>query len=126
MKKELNKKKQYGFPDEAEIERVIKRVTQPGYRRINIGLRPDASEIDKAKYNICQSISKYKRINKLTPNELAKKIGLNKEKTEDILFGRIGGFNLDELASYTEKLNGHLELKVNINYDGEKAPARAN
>lgn len=125
MKKETKEKK-YSFPDEAEIERVIKRVTQPNYRRINIGLRPDANELDKAKYNICQSISKYKRINKLTPSKLAKKIGINEEKTEDILFGRINSFNLDELAHYTEKLNGHLELKININYDGEKASARAN
>lgn len=125
MKKETKKEK-YGFPDEAEIERVIKRVTQPNYRRINIGLRPDANELDKAKYNICQSISKYKRINKLTPSKLAKKIGINEEKTEDILFGRINSFNLDELAHYTEKLNGHLELKININYDGEKASARTN
>ena len=125
MKKETKKKK-YSFPDEAEIERVIKRVMQPNYRRINIGLRPDANELDKAKYNICQSISKYKRINKLTPSKLAKKIGINEEKTEDILFGRINSFNLDELAHYTEKLNGHLELKININYDGEKASARTN
>ena len=125
MTKEIKKKK-YGFPDEAEIERVIKRVTQPDYQRINVGLRPNASELDKAKYDICQSISKYKRINKLTPNKLAQKIGINEKKTEDILFGRINDFNLDELAHYTEKLNGHLELKININYDGEKATARAN
>jgi len=37
MKKELNQK-QYGFPDEAEIEKVIKRFADPNYRRINQGL----------------------------------------------------------------------------------------
>jgi hypothetical protein len=122
-KKELNNKKQYGFPDEAEIERVIKRVRQPGYRRINIGLRPDASELDKAKYNICQSISRYKRINNLSEEELGQKIKISPEKLDDILFGRITEFNLEELVSYTEKLNGHMEVK--INYDGKEASPRA-
>ena len=83
---------------------------------------PNASELDKAKYDICQSISRYKRINKLTPAKLAQKIGINQTKTDDILFGRINELDLSELITYTEKLNGHLQVKVN--YDGEKAPAR--
>ena len=112
----------FSFPPETEMQRVLKRFADPNYDRVNIGLMPNASELDEAKYSICQSISRYKRINKLTPNELAKKARISKEKTDDILFGRIGNFNLDELVSYTEKLKGHLEVK--INYDGEKAYAR--
>ena len=73
MKKELNKK-QYGFPDEAEIEKVIKRITQPGYRRINKGLFPNASEQDKVKHNLCQSILSYQQNNNISVKELAKKI----------------------------------------------------
>ena len=84
---------------------------------------PNTSELDKAKYNICQSILHYKRVNKLTPSELAKKIKISKDKTDDILFGRISNFNFEELAAFTEKLKGHLEIK--INYDGEKASVRA-
>jgi len=123
MKKELNNKKQFSFPPEEEMQKVIKRFSDLNYNRVNIGLMPDASELDKTKYNICQSISRYKRVNKITPSELAKKIRISKEKTEDILFGRIINFNLEELVSYTEKLNGHLQLKVN--YDGKKVSARA-
>ena len=111
------------FPNEAEIERITKHFSDPNCKEINIGLTPNASELDKAKYDICQSISRYKRVNKLTPNELAKKIRISKEKTDDILFGRITNFNFEELVSFTERLKGHLELK--INYDGKKASARA-
>ena|SRR5438128_9235467 len=119
--KDLNQKPT--FPNEAEIERITKHFSDPNCKEINIGLMPNASELDKAKYDICQSISRYKRINKLTPSELAKKIRISKEKTDDILFGRISNFNFEELVSYTEKLKGHLEVK--INYDGKKSPARA-
>ena len=115
-------RKEFSFPPEEEMKRVIKRFAEPNYNRVNIGLKPNASELDRAKYDICQSISRYKRINKLTPNELAKKIKISKEKADDILFGRITNFNFEELVSFTERLKGHLELK--INYDGEKASAR--
>jgi predicted XRE-type DNA-binding protein len=113
----------FSFPPEEEMQRVIKRFSDPDYNRVNIGLMPNASELDKAKYNICQSISRYKRINNLTPAELAQKIGISQAKTDDILFGRISEFSFEELASYTEKLNGHLQVKVN--YDGETTSARA-
>jgi hypothetical protein len=124
MKSTQNKsiKREFSFPPEEEMERVIKRFSDPNYKRVNIGLMPNASELDKAKYDIFQSISRYKRINKLTPAKLAQKIGISQAKTDDILFGRISELDLSELITYTEKLNGHLEVKVN--YDGEKDPAR--
>ena len=121
VNKEIKKKPI--FPDKAEIERITKYFSDPNCKEINQGLMPNASELDKAKYNICQSISRYKRTNNLTPAELAQKIGISRVKTDDILFGRISELDLNELVSYTEKLSGHLQLKVN--YDGEKASARA-
>ena len=107
----------FSFPPEEELERITKYFSDPNCKEINIGLMPNASELDRAKYDICQSISRYKRISNLTPTELAKKLKISKEKTDDILFGRISNFQFEELVSYTEKLNGH--LKVNIDYDGE-------
>src|SRR5437763_14304806 len=93
VKKNTNNNKKPIFPNEAEIERVTKYFSDPNCKEINIGLMPNASELDKAKYDICQSISHYKRENKLTHSELAKKIKISKEKTDDILFGRISNFN---------------------------------
>lgn len=120
--KTLNSKEKPTFPNEKEIERITKHFSDPSCKETNIGLSPNATELDKAKYDICQSISRYKRINKLTPSELAKKIRISKEKTDNILFGKISNFNFEELASFAEKLKGHLEVK--INYEGEKAYTR--
>ena len=116
-KKIVDNSKKFSFPPEEELERITKYFSDPNCKEINIGLMPNASELDRAKYDICQSISRYKRISNLTPTELAKKLKISKEKTDDILFGRISNFQFEELVSYTEKLNGH--LKVNIDYDGE-------
>ena len=120
--KRANKNKPV-FPDEAEIERITKYFSDPSCKEINQGLMPNASELDKTKYNICQSIARYKRINNLTPAELAQKIGISQAKTDDILFGRISELSFEELASFTQKLNGHMELK--INYDNEKTSQKA-
>ena len=120
--KRANKSKPI-FPDEAEIERITKYFSDPNCKEINQGLLPNASELDKAKYDICQSISRYKRINNLTPAKLAQKIGINQDKTDDILFGRISELSFEELASYTQKLNGHMELR--INYDNEKTSQKS-
>ena len=122
-KKTDNNRQGFVFPPEEELERVIKYFSDPNCKEINQGLMPNASELDKAKYDICQSISRYKRINKLTPAELARKLGINQAETDDILFGRIAELSFEELASYAEKLNGHMELK--INYDDEKASQKA-
>src|SRR4051794_12504525 len=104
----LDKKSKPAFLDEAEIERITKYFSNPNCKEVNIGLMLNASELDKTKYNICQSIARYKRINKLNPGKLAQKIGINQAKTDDILFGRITELSFEELASYTEKLNGHM------------------
>jgi len=121
MKKELNK--EYGFPNETEIEKVIKRVTQPGYRRINKGLKPNSSEQDKVKHNLCQSIGDYCDDNQLSEQKLSQKLGINQEKLEYILFCHINKLTVEELINYIDKLTGHLEVKVN--YDHPKTSARA-
>lgn len=103
MQKEI-KKKQYDFPDEAEIERVIKRMTQPGYRRINQGLRPNATDEEKAKYNLCKSIVRHAIKNNLTEEELIKQLGVDQEKIEIVLFCHINRLTTEELSNYSSIL----------------------
>ena len=111
-----NADKKFSFPPEAELERITKYFADPNCKEINIGLMPNASELDKAKYDICQSISRYKRINKLTPNELAKKLKISQEKTDDILFGRIGKWlsNSPRFVQWQERITGTMLIALGI------------
>jgi hypothetical protein len=60
---------------------------QPGYRRINRGLTLNATPVEKAKYEVCQNILRYKRENKLSEKEIAKKLGIKEEdKLDHLLF----------------------------------------
>jgi len=79
-------KKEFKFPPEKELEKVIKRFADPDYRRVNQGLRPNATTEEKIKHNLCKSIGSYVKEKNLTEKELSKSLGINQTKTEYILF----------------------------------------
>ena len=118
--KNTKNQKQYTFPSEEEIERVVKRITQPGYRRVNKSLLTNASESDRVKYNLCKSMVRYARENNLSEQELKNKLGIDQVKLEYVLFCHIDKLILEELIDYITKLTGHLEMKVHY---GQRATA---
>jgi len=121
--KKLQEKK-FSFPPEEEIKKVLKRVEEPNYRRVNIGLHPNSTPAEKAKYKLCKTIARYVREKNLTEEELGKKLGIDQAKTEYILFCHIDKLNLEELVNQTEKLSMPLEVKINSKYAWEKATAK--
>src|SRR5437763_14265444 len=86
---------------------------QPGYRRINQGLTPNATPLEKSKYEICQSILRYKRENNLSEEELGEKLGIKQvDKLEYLLFRHIDYFTLDELVEYAGELFASFHLAI--------------
>src|SRR4051794_9515293 len=111
------------LPPKEEIERVCQIVNKPSFRRVNIGLMPNATEAERTKYTLCKSIARYQRENSLEEETLAKRLGINQVKLEYILFCHIDKLEVEELINHVDNLTGHLELK--INYEGEKASPEA-
>ena len=116
--KNINKQeaKKFSFPPEDELKKLLKRVEQPNHRRVNIGLHPNATSAEKAKYKLCKTIARYVRENNLTEKELGKKLGIDQVKTEYILFCHVDKVALDELVNYAEELAMPLEVKINSKY----------
>ncbi|CAH1764674.1 6867_t:CDS:2 [Entrophospora sp. SA101] len=104
MKKELNQK-QFTFPPKTEMQRVLKRFADPNYHRVNQGLTPWATDLDRAKYKLCKSILRYKQNSNLNSKDIAKQLGITTLKAEYILYSHIDKFTLDELASYANNLH---------------------
>ena len=94
----------FKFPPKEEFERVVKRARKSD-KRTNIGLPFNATELDKAKYKLCQSISRYERINNLTEKGLAKKLGITYAKVEKIIFCHIDKLSFEELTDYLKELS---------------------
>jgi hypothetical protein len=111
-KKSTNLKKNktgYRSIDVSELERMEK----PGYRRINQGLAPNATPLEKSKYEICKNILRYKRENNLSEKDLGEKLGIKQtDKLEYLLFCHIDYFTLDELVEYASELFTPFHLTV--------------
>lgn len=93
------------FPSEEEIERMVKEMTKPGYRRINQALLPNANTEDKIKYELCQGIIQYTIKNQLSEKQLGEKLRIDQVETEYILFSHYDKLNLKRLISYVDSLD---------------------
>jgi hypothetical protein len=97
-------------------EEIIKRLSDPNYEGGNYALPEKASELEKSKYEICQNIARYKRINEMSLKDLAYELGISLKRLDDILYCRINLLKLDDLASHLEKLGVvfHLEIEGGV------------
>jgi hypothetical protein len=95
-------KKEFAFPPQEEMKKVIKRMTQPGYRRINQGLKLNATTEEKDKYNLCKSIVRHALKNNLTEKKLREKLIIDQEKLEYLLFCHINKLTFEELTNYSK------------------------
>ena len=97
-------------------EETVKRLSDPNYEGGNYALPENASELEKSRYEICQNIARYKRINEMSLKDLAYELGISPSKIDNILYCRINLLKLDDLASYLEKLGVvfHLEIEKEI------------
>ncbi len=100
------------FPGEVTLKRILEKLSDPNYRGGNLALPHNATEVDRAKYQLCQLIARYQRENRLLQNDIARKIGVDESRISDILRGKIDSFTLDRLVSYTEKLHPGLRVQV--------------
>jgi len=107
--------KRFTFPPKEEFERVVKRARRSD-RWTNIGLAPDATPLDKAKYKLCKDILRYEQDNDLTTKDIAKQLKLSIYRAEYILYSHIDKLTLDELITYANILNIPRQLRINIPY----------
>lgn len=81
-------------------------------REVNYDLPENPTPLERAKYDICQNILRYKRENNLDREQIAQQIQLSKAETEEILFCHINNFTLDRLTEYASRLFSPLEIKI--------------
>jgi len=112
------------FPPKEEFERVVERA-QKSDKRTNIGLHPNASSEEKAKYKFCKTIACYMLENNISEQELTKRLEISHSKLEKVIFCHIDELDLKELVNYVAKLSLPWEIKVNSRYAERKSPAEA-
>lgn len=109
MKSSFKKK---AFPDESILKSIREKLSDPSYKNGNVALAENATEVDKAKYQVCQLIAKYRREHNLTQRELAKQLEIDDSRISDILRGKMEGFTLDRLLGYAAKLHQNIRVQI--------------
>ncbi len=67
-------KSKFTFPPEVEIKKVLQRGSKPNFRRVNIGLTPNATPVERTKYDLCKNILRYKHDQNLRTEDLAQQL----------------------------------------------------
>lgn len=95
-----------------KFEEYLKILENSNYQGGTYILNKNASSLEKSKYELCQKMLTYYKKNKLTIEQMAKKIRLSEAETDEILRCWIDKFTLDRLVSYANNLSANLELRV--------------
>ena len=114
MKKVSKVNSKVNTKSKKEFERYLEKIESPDYPWVAKDLPNNASSLEKAKFAICQEFVAFKFRNQLTTPQIARKIHLNKDETQKLLFCWIEKFSLDELVSYADKLFAPSQVKVTV------------
>lgn len=97
------------FPSEKELKRVREKLARTkGF----LMLAPNADELAKFRFRICQDLLKYAHENKLTAAEMAHLLAIPKADMSRIFNHRIDRFSTDKLIRLYAKVNPDYRLKV--------------
>ena len=100
------------FPDARTLRRVRNTLSDVKYQGGNVALPAKTTQVERAKYELCQLIGRYQREHGLLQKEVAEKIGVDESRVSDLLRGKCDNFTLDRLIGYAQKL--HPALRVHI------------
>ena len=106
-------RKKEAFPGEKTLRRVRDKLSDLSYPGGNLALPANTTEVERAKYQLCQLIARHQREHGLLQKEIAQKLGVDESRISDILRGKIESFTLDRLISYAEKLHPRLRVRIN-------------
>src|ERR1700722_14167384 len=97
------------FPDKRHLDKVRKKLESV---EGTLMLSPDASPLEKLRWDLCQKFLKYKTDHDLTQDQLAETLGIDKAKISKILRHRIDEFSTDRLISLYQQLNPGTKIRV--------------
>jgi len=102
------------FPDEktlAEVREKLSDIKESGFSE---ALAENATEVERAKYRVCQMIAGYQRELGLQQDDLARMMDVDKARVSEIIRGKIKHFTLDRLVNYSERLIPEIKIQITV------------
>lgn len=98
-----------GFPSESELKKIRKKLEKA---QGTLMLSPNATPLERFRWDICQKFVIYKQEHELSVDEMAKLLGTDKAKVSKILRHRIESFSTDRLLEHLQILYPDTKLRV--------------
>jgi predicted XRE-type DNA-binding protein len=97
------------FPSECELKKIRKKLQKA---EGTLMLAPNATPLEKFRWDVCQKFVVYKHKHELTVEQLADILGTDKAKVSKILRHRIESFSTDRLLTLLQVIYPDTKLKV--------------
>lgn len=97
------------FPNDRELSTIRRQMAKVKGSR---GLPPDATPLERGKYEVCEQILVYMKKKKLSQRELAKALDTSESRISEIVHYRIDKFTLDRLIGYLQMVKPMVTLHV--------------
>lgn len=97
------------FPSDKKLKEIREKLEKA---EGSLALDPNASPLEKFRWELCQKFLKFKRDNNLTQKQLAKMIATDESKVSKILHHRIDEFSTDRLVTFYQMIAPDIEIKV--------------
>lgn len=97
------------FPSEKELKVIRKQMSRVKGSR---SLPPEATPLDRGKYQVCERILLYMKKKKLTQRELARELNTSETRVSEIVHYRIEKFTLDRLVAFLQIVQPMVTLRV--------------
>ena len=99
----------YKWPSDEELKKALLEIDKAEPSR---PLPPNATAVDRLKYELCKCFIIYRQDNELSQKELADKIGIDPALMSKILKKHFDEFTIDRLVRYLEVLDIKVTLKA--------------
>ena len=99
------------FPSQEDIKTISKKLSKGA---ASATLPPNASDLEKLKYEICKAFVRYKQIHGFSQRDLAKELGINESIVSKVLHYKIESFTVDRLMRFLEKIESKVSVKVKV------------
>jgi len=104
-------KKKVHFPSQKEIEEVLKELDKGLASR---PLRPNATTLDRLKFDLCEQFVIYRLRTKIPQKTLAERLGIDPAPMSKILHYHYDEFTVDRLLRYLEVLHAKVTVSVKV------------
>ncbi len=97
------------WPDANELQKMKRVLARKAGTE---GLPPDATAMERAKWDLCAEFVKYLHSENISQRELAKRLSVSEARVSEIVHYRLRKLTAEQLLKYLERIKPNFRLRV--------------